>query len=386
MKIIIAPNAFKGTLTAQQVAESIYHGLINICDDVEFKLCPVADGGDGSLPTIVGLGGGYYKTDVVAGPMNKNIECRWAIINEGNTVFIETALVYGLSLLPQEDRNPYLTTSRGIGELIKKGLDSGIRDFIIGVGGSANNDAGTGMLKALGCSFRDSNGQELADGGGLLKDLETIDISSLDERISQSKFIFLSDSSVPLVGEDGVSIMYSEGKGASKSMAQELDQSLQHYSKVFADCFGYDYSKDPGSGSGGGVVSAGQHFLNAKMEFGSDYFLENIGLEKEIRSADLVITAEGMICEQTIYNKAPIAVAKLAKKYDIPVVSVNALLGKNYELVFNHGIDAVISRRVNETSIMGMNDITKIAKQFGNECLQNGKITISKKIYLYEKI
>lgn len=189
-----------------------------------------------------------------------------------------------------------------------------------------------------------------------------------------------------LVGEDGVSIMYSEGKGASKSMAQELDQSLQHYSKVFADCFGYDYSKDPGSGSGGGVVSAGQHFLNAKMEFGSDYFLENVGLEKEIRSADLVITAEGMICEQTIYNKAPIAVAKLAKKYDIPVVSVNALLGKNYELVFNHGIDAVISRRVNETSIMGMNDITEIAKQFGNECLQNGKITISKKVYLYEKI
>ncbi|MDC1307021.1 glycerate kinase [Pseudomonadales bacterium] len=384
MKIIIAPNAYKGTLTAQQVADAIRKGLSDSTVNVDVELYPVADGGDGSLPTVLGIGGGYYENAVVAGPRGWDINCRWGVINAGKTMFIETALIYGLVLLPQEHRNPYFTTSRGIGEAILKGLRSGVRDFLIGVGGSANNDAGTGMLKALGCSFLDAKRTELPDGGIHLNTLHEIDTSKLDKRVFESKFTFLSDSSVPLVGEDGVSIMYSEGKGATTEMARELDKALRHYSKVFFDTFGFSYSGDPGSGSGGGVVSAGQHFLNADMQFGSDYFIEIVGLEESLKTADLVITGEGMVCEQTIYNKAPISVAKLAKKYDLPVISVNALLGKNYEVVFDHGIDVVLKVGSPSGGLVVSEDISRTISVFISEYFEGTDIKFTKRTYCYD--
>ena len=384
MKIIIAPNAYKGTLTAQQVADAIGKGLSDSPVNVDVELYPVADGGDGSLPTVLGIGGGYYENGVVAGPRGWDINCRWGVINAGKTMFIETALIYGLALLPQEHRNPYLTTSRGIGEAILKGLRSGIRDFLIGVGGSANNDAGTGMLKALGCSFLDAKRNELPDGGIYLNALNKIDTSKLDKRVFESKFTFLSDSSVPLVGEDGVSIMYSEGKGATTEMARELDKALRHYSKVFFDTFGFIYSGDPGSGSGGGVVSAGQHFLNADMQFGSDYFIEIVGLEESLKTADIVITGEGMVCEQTIYNKAPISVAKLAKKYDLPVISINALLGKNHEVVFDHGIDVLLKVGSPSGGLVAPDDISRTISVFITECFDGTDIKFMKRTYCYD--
>lgn len=384
MKIIIAPNAYKGTLTAQQVAAAIRKGLSDSSINIDVELYPVADGGDGSLPTVLGLCGGYYENAVVSGPRGWDINCRWGVINAGKTIFIETALIYGIALLPQEHRNPYFTTSRGIGEAIFKGLKAGTRDFLIGVGGSANNDAGTGMLKALGCSFLDGKGNELADGGIHLNALKKIDTSNLDERVFESKFIFLSDSSVSLVGESGVSLMYSQGKGATIEMARELEKALRNYSNVFYNTFGYDYSGEPGSGSGGGVVSAGQHFLNANMQFGSDYFLEIIGLDEALKTADLVITGEGMVCEQTIYNKAPISVARLAKKYDVPVISINALLGKNHEVVFDHGIDVIVKVGSSSAGLVGASDISRVVSVFINECLEGPEIKFMKRTYCYD--
>ena len=386
MRIVVAPNAFKGTLTAQQVCGAIKSGLSVSAarTQTEISLFPMADGGDGSLPTVVELLGGYYESASVSGPNGARANCRWGVLNRGNTLFIETALIFGLSLLHPKERNPYFTSSRGIGEAILHGLNSGVQDFLIGVGGSANNDAGTGMLKALGCSFLDSEGVELPDGGIYLKHLKKIDLRGLDSRLISAQLTFLSDSSVPLVGEDGVSIMYSEGKGASAEMAVELDLALKHYASVFFDTFGYDYSREPGSGSGGGVVSAGKHFLQADDMFGSDYFIDLTQVEEAICSADLVITGEGMVCEQTVYHKAPISVAKLAKKYGIKVLSVNALLGKRHEVVFDHGIDAILHVKPVLGGVVSPSDISNAIETFANECSSETGFRLDKKIYCYE--
>jgi glycerate kinase len=178
--------------------------------------------------------------------------------------------------------------------------------------------------------------------------------------------------------------MYSVGKGGTAEMAWELEKSLRHYSNIFLDTFGYTYSSDPGSGSGGGVVSAGQHFLNADMQFGSDYFLEIVGLEEALKTADLVITGEGMVCEQTIYNKAPISVAKLAKKYGVPVISINALLGKNYEVVFDHGIDAVIKVGSSSGGNAEVTDISRAVSVFVKESFEGADIKLMKRTYSYD--
>ncbi len=341
MKIVIAPNTFKGTIMAGEAAAAIAKGALCAMPTADIVEVPVSDGGDGSLATFLSIFDGLYRSNIVCGPLGDPVEAEWGIINNGHTVVIETALAYGLALVPNDKRNPSITTSRGIGNLITHGLDMGMRDFIIAVGGSANNDGGKGMLDALGARFLDSNGEPLEEGGLSLKRLDRIDLSNLDERIKQSTILVLSDSSVPLTGKNGVSIMYSPGKGATKEMALSLDAALIHYAKIIREQFSIDIEQMPGAGSGGGVVGASEIFLKALRAYGIDTVLDKLNFNDILQGAELVVTGEGQIDEQTIYNKAPIGVAKAARKAGIPVLAICALLGEGYKEVFDHGIDAV---------------------------------------------
>jgi len=343
MNVLISPNAFKGSMTSLQAANAIRRGIDESGVATETTVVPVADGGDGSLTTILEIFSGSQREVRVSGPIQRKITASWGIINEGKTAFIETALIYGLALLADDERNPYVTTSRGIGEAILVGLDLGLRDFVISVGGSANNDAGTGMLKALGGKFLDDEGNELVDGGYALRDLHSIDLGGMDPRLKDSRFLILSDSSVPLVGPKGVSIMYSPGKGATQEMALELDASLRNFATVAEQVIGINYGEVPSSGSGGGVVSAGQYFLGGRVEYGIEYVLNRLDFDQYLNDVDLVVVGEGQLDEQTVYNKAPIGVAKRAHAKGVHVVSVSALLGDGYEEVFNHGINVVVS-------------------------------------------
>ncbi len=343
MKIVIAPNAFKGTILSEDVAVAIATGIRRVLPEADIVEVPVSDGGDGSLSTFLDLFDGFSRSSTVCGPLGEPVEAEWGIINDGKTAFIETALAFGLALVPMDKRNPSITTSRGVGDLIVSALDLGLRDFIIAVGGSANNDGGTGVLRALGAKFLDKNGRELNDGGGALKRLVHIDLDNLDPRIKESTILVLSDSSVPLTGDIGVSIMYSPGKGASKEMAQDLDKALRHYAEVIRRQYDVDVEKMPCAGSGGGVVCAVEVFLNAHRSFGIDVVLEKIKFDRLLTGADLVITGEGMVDAQTIYNKAPIGVAQVAAKANIPVLFICAKLGEGYEKVYDHGVDAIMA-------------------------------------------
>lgn len=342
MKILIAPNSFKGSITAYDVAMAIKNGILNVIEDTEIICCPISDGGDGSLDTILEIFGGIRMYSNSLNPIGNKIEVCWGLLNN-NKAFIETALTFGLALLPKNKRNPCITTSRGVGELIKAGLDYGIRDFIIGVGGSANNDAGSGMMKSLGIKYLDKSNKELIDGGIHLNKLFKIDTSKIDSRLKESKFLFLSDSSVPLTGPKGVSILYSPGKGANKEMAYNLDKALLHYTDIVKKQFNTDIRNKPMSGSGGGIISAAELFMDTSSEYGIDFILKELNIIEKLKGVELVITGEGQLDEQTMYNKAPYGIAKLANKFKIPVISINAKFGNGYKKAFDNYIDIIAS-------------------------------------------
>jgi glycerate kinase len=342
MKIVIAPNAFKGTLTAKAVANAISVGILRSLPDADTIIAPVADGGDGALETLLDRFSGIRRSALVSGPLGEPVEAYWGIINEGRTTLIEAALAFGIALVPSPKRNPAITTSRGVGELILSGLDLGIRDFMLAVGGSANNDGGTGMMRALGMRFLDDSGAELDEGGLALARLDRIDDSGTDQRLLNSTFQVLCDSSVPLTGPIGVSIMYSPGKGASQEVATALDESLKWYAHVVRRQYGSDMERMTGAGSGGGVVGAAEVFLSADVSLGIDYILDAIDFDDHLQDADLVVTGEGRVDEQTIYNKAPFGVAKRAKQFHLPVIAISATVGDGWEGVLDDAIDAVV--------------------------------------------
>jgi len=342
VKTVIAPNAFKGTITAQDVAQAIKSGILQVCPDASIVNLPVSDGGDGSLETFLGIFNGQSRVNMVTGPLGAPVSAKWGIINDGRSAFIETALAFGLALVPKDKQDPSVTTSKGVGDLIKCALDLGIRDFIVGVGGSANNDGGIGMLSSLGVKFLDRHGAPLKGGGANLRHLHKIDIDNLDPRIMASKIQVLSDSSVPLTGPTGVSLMYSPGKGASKEMAMDLDNALIHYASVVYKQFGFKIDDVPGSGAGGGVVSAAEFFLKADKAYGIDVVLQKLNIHDKLQGVDLVITGEGQVDEQTVYFKAPIVVARAAKQRNKPVMAVCARLGNNHEMVYDAGIDGIV--------------------------------------------
>lgn len=343
MKILIAPDSFKGSLTALEVAESIEKGVIEVLPEAETIKIPMADGGDGTIQSLVDANGGTLITKQVIGPLGNKIEAYFGLLEEKETAVIEMATASGLPLISKERLNPMKATTYGTGELIKAALDKGINELIIGIGGSATNDGGVGMAQALGVSFLDSKGEEIGFGGEELARIDTIDMSNLDPRIKNVNIRVACDVTNSLYGLDGAAYIYGPQKGATPEMIKELDNCLRHFANIVQKELGKDLQSIPGGGAAGGLGAGLVAFLDAELEPGVDIVLDENGFNEIINDIDLVVTGEGRLDGQTVKGKAPIGVAKRAKEYDIPVIAIGAVLGQNVEKVLKEGIDAVFS-------------------------------------------
>lgn len=341
MKILISPQAYKGTLSAIEVAKAIELGVHRIDPDAETVLLPVSDGGDGFLDVMLTARKGERRHFYVLGALGEKIEASWGVIPNPKTAVIELAKVCGLAQIPKDKRNPALTTTYGVGEVIRQALDEGIRHFLIGIGGSATNDAGVGIAQALGARFIDDEGKELELGGAALRSLAEIDLSGLDSRIKESKVVVGYDVVNPFTGSSGASIVYSPQKGATPQITTELEKSLSHLSKIISKKWNVDLNSIPGTGAAGGAGGGLYTFLGAELKLGIDLVLDYISFEDALEGVDLVITGEGCIDSQTLFHKAPMGVAKRAKQKNISVTAVVGSLGDGYQAVYEHGIDRV---------------------------------------------
>ncbi len=343
MRVVIAPQGFKGSISALDAARAMEEGVLRVVPNAQTVLVPVADGGDGTLETLVDSTGGDIRTTTVTGPIGKPITAEWGALGDGQTAVIEMARTSGLALLSLDERDPLHATTYGLGEMVREALDAGFRSFIVGIGGSATNDAGAGMAQALGVRLLDEAGKELPPGGAALANLRTIDMSGLDERALDARFSVACDVSNPLTGPEGASAVYGPQKGATPDMVERLDAALKNFAEVVERTIGTSIEAVPGSGAAGGLGGGMMAFLGGALRPGVDIVLDHVGLDEKLKGADLVITGEGQVDFQTVYNKAPVGVARRAKRWNIPVLAVCGSLGRGFEDVHAEGIDAVVS-------------------------------------------
>ncbi|WLP59598.1 glycerate kinase [Bacillus pumilus] len=343
MKIVIAPDSFKESLSAYETACAIERGFHAILPDAEYIKLPMADGGEGTVQSLVDATGGYIINHVVTGPLGDPVDAFFGMLGDGETAVIEMAAASGLHLVPQEKRNPLLTTSRGTGELMLAALDQGAKHVIIGLGGSATNDGGVGMMQGLGAAFLDQAGQELSPGGGALHQLASIDLTGLDPRLQSVRLEAACDVDNPLTGERGASAVFGPQKGADTEMVQVLDKNLAHLAQVAEQQLHISFGDAAGAGAAGGLGASLLGFLHADLQRGIDIVLKAVQFNDVIKEADLVVTGEGRIDQQTIYGKTPIGVAKAAKQYHLPVIGIAGSLSKDSAVVHEHGIDALFS-------------------------------------------
>lgn len=343
MKIVIACDSYKGSLTAKEVGDYIEAGVLRYNSNIEVIKVPMADGGEGTVQSLVDATQGEVITLRVKDPLLRNIDSFYGILGDGKTAVIEMAAASGLPLLTKSEKNPLITSSYGTGQLIKDALDRGCRKFIIGLGGSATNDAGAGMLKALGAIFKDEKGQEIPEGGIGLLQLKEIDMSHMDVRIKNTTIKAACDVDNKLHGLEGATYIFGPQKGADKEMVEQLDKALINFSNVVCDSIGIDVSTIKGGGAAGGLGAAMVAFLDAKLETGVDIVIEQTQLHKAMENADLVITGEGMIDYQTKFGKTPYGVAQLAKKLNIPVIAIAGGIGNEASILYEHGFDSIFS-------------------------------------------
>ena len=343
MKILVAPQEFKGSISALSASEAAKNGILRVFPEAEVVLCPVADGGDGTLETLVEVSGGEVRTCSVQNPIGETIQAQWGAMGDGVTAVIEMARTSGLALLSLDERDPLNASTYGLGQAISEALDEGFRKFIVGIGGSATNDAGAGMAQALGANLLDDRGNTISFGGAALISLQTVDISNMDSRIKDSKFLVACDVSNPLTGEEGASAVYGPQKGATPEMVKRLDDALSNFATVVKKDLKKDVSEMPGAGAAGGLGAGMMAFMGAELKAGVDIVLDTVNLRDKLSSVDLVITGEGGMDFQTIYNKAPIGVARIASEHNIPTIAIAGLLGSNFKIVHEHGIRAATS-------------------------------------------
>ncbi|MBS9440862.1 glycerate kinase [Photorhabdus heterorhabditis] len=343
MKIVIAPDSFKESLSASQVAEAIEQGFREIYPQAEYIKLPMADGGEGTVESMVAAMNGQVIHLSVTGPLNQPVDSFFGILGDERTAVIEMAAASGLHLVPMEKRNPLITTTYGTGELILAALDKGVRKIILGIGGSATNDGGAGMMQALGVHLLDISGKELKAGGAALSQLAEIDLSGLDSRLSHTEIIVACDVINPLCGKLGASAIFGPQKGATPEMVKELDAGLRHYGEKIEFLTETRVMDVPGAGAAGGMGASLLGWLNAKLQPGIDIVISTLKLEEALQGANLVITGEGRIDSQTIYGKTPIGVARIAKKYAIATIALVGGMSKDYSIVHDHGLDAVFS-------------------------------------------
>ena len=344
MKIVIAPDSFKESLTALEVANAIETGFKRIFPNAEYVKLPMADGGEGTVQSLVDATQGRLIETEVTAPLGNQVKSFFGLSGDGKTAIIEMAAASGLHLVPMDKRNPCQTTSFGTGELIKQALNLGVQHIILGIGGSATNDGGAGMLQALGLRLLDKNGQSIGFGGTALSNLAEIQLADLDPRLQHVQIEVACDVNNPLCGERGASAIFGPQKGATPEMVKELDAALAHLAEIAERDCGKQIKEQPGAGAAGGMG-------------GVQIVLDNLKLAEQVKEADLVITGEGRMDAQSILGKTPIGVARTAKQFNKPVIAIVGCLREDYEVVYEHGIDAVFP------IIRNLGDLPTILKQ-----------------------
>lgn len=357
MKIVIAPDSFKESLTALEVASAIEIGFKRIFPNAEYVKLPMADGGEGTVQSLVDATQGRLVEIVVTAPLGNRVQSFFGLSGDGHTAIIEMAAASGLHLVPMEKRNPCLTTSFGTGELIKQALDLNVRHIILGIGGSATNDGGVGMLQALGLRLLDKDGQSIGFGGAELANITEIQTAGLDPRLQQVQIEVACDVNNPLCGERGASAIFGPQKGATAEMVKQLDAALAHFATIAERDCGKQIREQAGAGAAGGMGGGLLLLPHVQLKAGVQIVLDNLKLAEQVKDADLVITGEGRMDAQSILGKTPVGVARTAKQFNKPVVAIVGCLREDYDVVYEHGIDAVFP------IIRSLGDLPTILKQ-----------------------
>lgn len=365
MKFILAPDSFKESMTAKEVAYAMEKGIKKVLKNAECVKVPMADGGEGTVQSLVDATNGQIVHSEVTGPDGKNkVHAVFGILGDYKTAVIEMSSASGIHLIESEKRNPLYTTTYGTGELIKKALDKGVSTILIGIGGSATNDGGAGMVTALGAKLLDKDKNEIPLGGGYLDKLEEIDLKKLDERLKYVDIKVACDVDNPLLGEKGASYVFGPQKGATHEIVKILDKNLASFANIIENKLGKNIKEVPGAGAAGGLGFGLMAFLNAKLEKGIDLVIEYTKLREKVKNADIVFTGEGSIDFQTIFGKTPFGVAKVAKEFNIPVIAFAAHIGDDIDILYENGIDSIVG------ILRGVTDL--------KSALKEGKINVEK--------
>lgn len=347
MKLVIAPDSFKESLDAQQVAFAIERGFQSIFPEIHTVCVPVADGGEGTTEALVAATAGVQISESVRGPLGEPLNAIWGLLGEqpntALTAVVETAAASGLDKISSAQRDALRATTYGTGELILAALERGVRRIILGLGGSATNDGGMGLLSALGARFLDAKGEVLEAGGAALARLASIDLSQMDSRVAETEFLVACDVDNPLLGARGASAIFGPQKGATPEQVEQLDAALANLADISAKLLGRDCREVAGAGAAGGLGYALVQFLNARMAPGIDLVLEAVRFDEQLQGADLVITGEGRVDGQSLSGKTPVGVARWAKRHDLPVIALCGSIGAGAEGVHKVGIDALFT-------------------------------------------
>ncbi len=343
LTILLAPDSFKESMTAKEVCEAMERGIKKVNKNINCIHVPMADGGEGTMQSLVDATGGKIYSLNVVGPLGNQVIASYGILGDGETGMLEMASASGIHLVPIEKRNPCITTTYGTGQLIKACLDYGVKKLLIGIGGSSTNDGGSGVIQALGGKLMDKQGHELGFGGGELNKLATIDLTNFDPRLKDIIVEVACDVTNPLCGDKGASNVFGPQKGANSEMIEKLDINLMHYANIVKKQLGKDVLNVPGSGAAGGLGAGLMAFLNGTLKKGIEMVIEYAKLEEKIKCADMVWTGEGSIDFQTQYGKTPLGVAAVAKKYNKPVIAFAGRVGDDIDVLYDNGIDSIFS-------------------------------------------
>lgn len=348
---VLAPDSFKESMTAKEVCVSMEEGIKIKFPEANFIHVPMADGGEGTMQSLVDATEGCIENIEVLDPLGRPVMASYGILGDGTTGVIEMATASGIQLVTPEERNPMLTTTYGTGQLVKACLDKGINKIIIGIGGSATNDGGSGMARALGAKFMDEAGNEIAMGGGALSKLATIDVTNLDTRLNDLEMLVACDVTNPLCGKTGASAVFGPQKGATPEMVKILDDNLTHYAAIVSSQLGKDVKDYPGAGAAGGLGAGLLAFTKATLKRGIDIVIEYTGLEDKIKEADYVLTGEGSIDFQTKFGKTPYGVAKIAQKHNKPVIGIAGNITEGIDELYEEGFTSIFGIMPGVTSL-----------------------------------
>lgn len=362
--IVLAPDSFKESMSAKEACIAMERGIKKVNQDIKCVHVPMADGGEGTMQSLVDATNGKIYSLEVVGPLGNKVQAEYGILGDREVGILEMASASGIHLVSLDKRNPLITTTYGTGELIKACLDKGVKKLLIGIGGSATNDGGAGVIQALGGKLLDKDGNELGFGGGELGKLHNIDLTNFDPRLKDVVVEVACDVNNPLCGEKGASNVFAPQKGATPDMVSLLDNNLKHYANIIKEQIGMDVLEVPGAGAAGGLGAGLMAFLNGTLKKGIEIVIEYSGLEEKVKEADMVWTGEGSIDFQTQYGKTPLGVATIAKKYDKPVIAFAGRVGDNIDVLYEKGIDSIFGIMKGVTSI--------------EEALEKGKENIEK--------